>query len=166
MPVLHRVRFSAVPAVILLAGLAAAPSLAAGGEGLPAAKAPRIIRRQGPSPRTVDSAGVLPLGAERRALLDIERCGTQAAQETWLRAQRLPEGPVRRALEHEATEIKRRARVEFLRSLAGLQRAGGRTTEALRTEAVLARLLELRAAPGRTASTTAPPPGKGMGDRP
>jgi hypothetical protein len=114
----------------------------------------------------VPGVRAVPLSTEQRALLDIECRGVRAAQEAWLQAQHLPDGPHRRALEREAAAIKRRTRCEFLSSLALSQRASGRTTEALRTEAVLARFLELGADPGRTAPAIAPPPRKDTGGRP
>jgi len=70
--------------------------------------------------------GIAPRrSAEERALVAIQEDALQRVQDLVARAERLPEGPAREALEQQAADIKRQAEADFLRAKSEFARARG-----------------------------------------
>jgi hypothetical protein len=151
-----RIRVVAVAVVTLFTHVSDPTAAGAGATHGGPGPSPRFVAlRSNPRPLAAPDQRPMPLTAEQRALLEIQRRGASTVHALGVRWRTLPEGAERRALEREAAEAKHRTRLEFLRALAGFQRARGEAGEARRTEMILDRLTETRPAPP-TGSAAAP----------
>ncbi len=106
--------------------------------------------RAQPAPSATTGAAVRPaLTADQKVLENVLERGQAEIAALTQSAQAMPEGAARLSIERKVVEAKLRWRVEFLRTLAGQQRAKGEVAAAQNTDALIDQLLHPKPLPAR-----------------